>query len=1061
MKKFSLLLFVFLAVAAVGYAYTVVGGGVCQCDSCSDCTNALNDNTNCSAEVQLTAPITNYSGNCIDNPANFSNKIFNCQGYQIDGDGTGLVGILIDHKENNTIESCWISDFMYGVWLHYSNNNTVESISVYNNSYSGVLLAYSQNNTVHSVDAAYNGYGIEVSTSSYNNVTGNVVYDNTDRGISIVASSHNIFSYNEVYDNTGNGFHISSTSNNNSFTSNTVYDNGGDGFALFIASNNTFYLNNVSKNDQHGFYANSNSTGNALDSNMFCLNNQGRNGSYDVRDDDSNGFSNTTCGSSQPSGKCVNACSICYTVNGGGVCTVAGGSDCSCLYAAVDDNANCYKEVRLSGNISNGGTCIDTPPRFENKTLDCLGHTIDGGVSLGYGVYLINKSGITIKNCVFKGFEAGIYGEDVRSSSFVYVSAINNVGRFGRGGFPPQPCGNGYGIFLLESYNISLLHINANSNLGGSGGMFAACYGYGLYLNISNSRLDDVTAEYNQGGGKVSFGGGAIGIYLDGSGNTLTSIKSNYNIGGSGTFAGGPAHGLIITGRNNYLRSINANNNSGGSGRSSGGSSYGVYLMSLDSSTLSYINANGNSPALGGFSYGMYFDGVTNSSTTTVTTDSNSHGITVVSSTDNTFNNIKTLNNDYYGFYLDSASTGNTIRSSRFCGNNQSGGDYYDVYDEDTNTFEFNACNTSEPAGICVYSCVSAPSGGGGGGDNKKHKLSIHDIEHQYAKEGETKSVLIVVENDGDYMEYGIALSLVCPSSLSCENASLGDLSASKEKNATIGITGSIPGDYLIKAKADSEMASAETEFYFTVKPECTKNDDCAVDEYCQNNKCVPVKCDCGYVQNHACVPYECCDNANCDDASVCSDHKCVPVKCDCGYVQNHACVPYECCSDSDCAKNNRCVEHKCVPVAYDIKIEAPTVNVDGQFAIELLADGAPLAGVSVVVVYPDGSTATFLSDDNGRVVIPAQQEGKYKFYLKDNPNIVKEGYAQLAGQPTAQPPLTPGGQPAPSACCAFGVCGDLFGICWHWLASFLVIGAILIAAVVFLMQGERMARRR
>jgi len=937
-----------MIIAAVGYAYTPTGGGACSCDSCSDCTDALNDNTNCYTEVQLTTTINDHSGNCIDNPENFTNKTFNCAENQIDGDGTGGIGIFLENKENNTITNCLISDFEYGIWLSSSNGNNISS--------------------------------------------------------------------NWIYNSILDGIYINSSSNNN-LTDNYVYDSGLNGLNLSASMNNVLINNNISGNGRYGFYADSASTGNSLDSNTLCVNNQLHSNFFDVYDDDSNTFTNNTCDSSYPSGKCDNPCSYCYIRNGGGVCTVPSGGDCSCVQAALNDNANCYKEVRLDGNVSVYGTCIDNPPRFQHKTLNCLNNVIQGVVP-GYGIYLIDKTNVTIKNCAIKGFTTGIYGEYIANSSFEYVSAINN------GGSSLFLCYSGTGIQLIESYNIKLLHINASSNVGGRSIQWFGCSGTGLYLNISNSTLNDIIADYNSGGSALRYGGSGSGIVLVGAYNTLNSINTNYNRGGSGSWSGGVGEGLYVSGENNKIARVTSNNNTGG--------------------------------GKGGEGYGILFDTVANTTLSSSTTNSNRYGIYVASSTDNTLINNKALSNYFHGIYLDSTSTNNTIRSNRFCDNNQSAGDYYDVYDEDANIFLFNTCDTSNPDGLCAASCAPLPSGGGG---ENKHKLYIYDIAHQYAKKGERKNVTIIVENRGDYREYNVILSLNCPSQLSCQNASLGDLSRSREKNVTVEIVGNVAGDHLIKVEARSEATSAETEFYFTVEPECTKNADCAADEKCESNECVPVKCDCGYVENHECIKYECCTDAECNDASVCSNHRCVPVECECGFVQNHACVPYECCSDSDCAKNNKCEEHKCVPVVYNIEIETANINVGEEFVIKVTADGNPMSGVSIVVVYPDGSTSTVLSREDGRVFIPARQEGRYKFYIEDNPSVAEESYAQLAGAMVQQ--LSGEEQAPPSTCCLFGICGDLLGVCWYWMPLSLVIVAALVAALIFFMRGSRISRRR
>ena len=63
-----------------------------------------------------------------------------------------------------------------------------------------------------------------------------------------------------------------------------------------------------------------------------------------------------------------------------------------------------------------------------------------------------------------------------------------------------------------------------------------------------------------------------------------------------------------------------------------------------------------------------------------------------------------------HGLYIDSSSTGNIINQNLVCSNNQIGGDYYDICDEDTNSGEENTCyttynyNDSGTTG-CTYWC--------------------------------------------------------------------------------------------------------------------------------------------------------------------------------------------------------------------------------------------------------------------------------------------------------------------------------------------------------------------
>jgi len=53
--------------------------------------------------------------------------------------------------------------------------------------------------------------------------------------------------------------------------------------------------------------------------------------------------------------------------------------------------------------------------------------------------------------------------------------------------------------------------------------------------------------------------------------------------------------------------------------------------------------------------------------------------------------------NKQHGFYALSTSTGNIINTNTFCSNNQSGGNYYDIYISDayTTTGDNNTCETT------------------------------------------------------------------------------------------------------------------------------------------------------------------------------------------------------------------------------------------------------------------------------------------------------------------------------------------------------------------------------
>jgi len=117
-----------------------------NCGNCSDCIDALNDNGH--NEVRLTVNITNQNETCINNPSNFSNKIFDCQGYVIDGNLTEEThGIYLMDKQNNTIKNCIITNFEDGIYLAFSSNISLMNSTIRSN-WNGIYMFGSSNNNL-------------------------------------------------------------------------------------------------------------------------------------------------------------------------------------------------------------------------------------------------------------------------------------------------------------------------------------------------------------------------------------------------------------------------------------------------------------------------------------------------------------------------------------------------------------------------------------------------------------------------------------------------------------------------------------------------------------------------------------------------------------------------------------------------------------------------------------------------------------------------------------------------------------------------------------------------
>ncbi len=194
-KLLILILLAIILLGDVSAGYNILGNGICECWGCAGCTSAINNNINCGAEVRLTLNLIDQPGTCIDDPSNFNNKIFDCQGHTIDGDNSvDAYGIYIYNKQNDVIRNCIITDFDYGIYLESSSNNNLTKNTVNNNNFYGIYIISSSNNNNLTKNIENNNvYGIYIDyPSNDNQVNLNRACNNFDTDI-----------YNEV-SNTGN-----------------------------------------------------------------------------------------------------------------------------------------------------------------------------------------------------------------------------------------------------------------------------------------------------------------------------------------------------------------------------------------------------------------------------------------------------------------------------------------------------------------------------------------------------------------------------------------------------------------------------------------------------------------------------------------------------------------------------------------------------------------------------------------------------------------------------------------------------------------------------------------
>jgi hypothetical protein len=98
--------------------------------------------------------------------------------------------------------------------------------------------------------------------------------------------------------------------------------------------------------------------------------------------------------------------------------------------------------------------------------------------------------------------------------------------------------------------------------------------------------------------------------------------------------------------------------------------------------------------------------------------------------------------------------------------------------------------------------------------------------------------------------------------------------------------------------------------------PLCEKNNECSIDETCENGICQRLDCDdCEYIDSnepHQCKKHQCCENNQCSDDEFCSLNNCLKIDClEDEVVQNHGCVSLQ-CNDDEITINHTCQRLEC-----------------------------------------------------------------------------------------------------------------------------------------------------
>ncbi len=180
-------------------------GNVYTCRNCSDCNDAI-ANASAGDIVQLNESVINQSGTCIDFNGK-DNVTFSCQGYTINGDGTGN-GIWLsnvgDGSHNNTVRDCPnISSFGSGILIWSSDNNTITNVTTSNNTNGIYIGSFSVSNILYNINSSNNQLGFILALTSNNTLFNVTASGNTRYGIYVWTATDNTL-FNATITTSGN-----------------------------------------------------------------------------------------------------------------------------------------------------------------------------------------------------------------------------------------------------------------------------------------------------------------------------------------------------------------------------------------------------------------------------------------------------------------------------------------------------------------------------------------------------------------------------------------------------------------------------------------------------------------------------------------------------------------------------------------------------------------------------------------------------------------------------------------------------------------------------------------
>ena len=543
-----------------------------------------------------------------------SNITLDCAGHIIDGVSSALSSGVRLNGNNVTIKNCITTQFVRGVYIEGSDNQVINSTAYGNSRGIEIHTTYSwipssNNKIINSTFSSNSNSGIDIS-GKYNQVINSVANSNSN-GIYLYGTDNMYNQFiNSTFDNNWYGIYLQGGTSNNQFINSTSNNNIRYGIYFDHSSNNVF-SNVRATGDWYDYYSDAYSKNKAINLKLATANvsfeafgvwlNKTTN-----KPADTPGLKNINkyvdVGNTAATGWIF--MNVSYT-NG----DVGTGNETTLKWyrwngttwtdSEIDPNGVNTGDNYVYGNATSFSTfapmakiiinCGDTITEnttltqdllncpgngltigANNIVLDCNGHSITG-MGSGDGIYLFQKTGVTIKNCNISSF---FYAIDLAQSS--YNNIINT-----------SASGGYYGILFLSStrYNNIINSSATSSEAGYSAIELDSGANYNQIINTNangDTAIDFYLSHYNNVT-NTNANGGSYGIHLRSS--------SNNNITNT-TGTGDRGIGLDSSSGNHITSSVGM------------GGAYGIYLSSASNNQI--ISSRGSGM------YGFWLDGASN-----------------------------------------------------------------------------------------------------------------------------------------------------------------------------------------------------------------------------------------------------------------------------------------------------------------------------------------------------------------------------------------------------------------------------------------------------------------